>query len=146
MSIEKKLLIALIVTIVLCGVAILLFMRSKNSDTVSVTPDLEQVLESKAIKSEQDILTFVDTGKYFITYNKVSKEFLIVLLPSEQINQEINDLRTQAESELMTIVSMDNLAICSLKVSLIIPPSYWPEMSGVDYGLSGCGNFIPFNK
>ncbi|QQS22531.1 hypothetical protein IPM19_02770 [bacterium] len=149
MSIKQKLAIVIIVVIaVLSGlVFVLVRSQSNNEPTKETTPtNLEALLEQRAVKSQGDILTLHETENFFITYDKVTKEFLIVLLPSQQTNAVINELRIDAEQQLLNFTGMDADSICSQKISLIIPPSYWPEMSGISYGFSFCEDFIPFNE
>ncbi len=148
MSLEKKMVIIFFVALGLCIIAVAYFVfgsggNNKNQNNPSET-SLEKILQTKAIKSEADILTLTENPEYFTTYNIVTKEFLTVLMPSEQTVDKLNSLRTESEQQLLEITTLDESSICEQKISLIIAPSYWTEISGIDYGYSTCPNSLQF--
>lgn len=150
MTLQKKVLIIFCVVLGLCIVVVgYIFLSSKQKKTDSKTGSinsLEQLLETRAISSTVDTLTLDNTDEYNTSYNKVTKEFLIVLMPSEKTNSKLEQDRVLSETSLLEITALDSKAICSQKISEIVAPSYWTEISGIDYGFSSCPGSLIFNQ
>ncbi len=150
MNPQNKILIGAIIALVLVGGVIAYFLLTGDKDgseePVPAASDLEKSLETTAVKKELDNLTLNENPEYFITYNKTTDEFLIVLTPSVKSVEKLNSLRSQAELELISKSNLTKESICSYRVSLIVAPSYWLEYSGIDFGYSSCPGALLIEK
>lgn len=115
--------------------------QQQNSNQTS----MDELLSNKAISSHDGILVLVDDPEYFLSFNTAHQEFQIQLLPPEQTNLVINQIRQKAESKLLEVSQLDGNEICKFNVVESVHFSYWPEMSGINYGFSKCPNAVIIN-
>ncbi len=151
MSINTKLTILLAVVFLICTSVVIYFVlqQNKSSNNTPIKSGnsgiySEEQLKQSAIKSDMDILTLADQPDFYITYSLTAKEFIIELTPQD-LSTDYNQLRLQAEDSFLNLLKIgDKQKLCGQNISVLVPPSYKPEYSGFNYGLSFCTGSLKF--
>lgn len=91
--------------------------------------------------ADNGVIYLVDKENYNIGYNSTSKEFIITLL----VNNNIENTRKEAESDLLASLDISKEDACKLKVYLYVSAAITTDKSfSQNHGLFFCPGSITF--